>query len=282
MLDLRVAAIQMVSRDDVSENLDNAYRLLQSAADSGAQLVLLPENFAYMSAGGGLSVSEGVYTQGKDPAQFPIQFSIQSWARELNLWLVAGSVPLSHRPDGTPVPDNRTRQACLVYDASGEFRARYDKIHLFDVEVADAARHYRESATIEPGELPVNVSLPSANLGLSICFDLRFPGLYQFLSASGAEIFVVPSAFTYATGKAHWLSLLRARAIENGCFVIAANQGGEHSSTRNTWGHSMIIDPWGDVLAQAEGGEAVVVADLKSKTMKEIRTKMPLLSMRRL
>ena len=273
----------MISGESVSANLVRAYRLLQQAAVQGAQLVLLPENFAHFSDRGSATAAEPFAGKSETTAdRHPVQHSLRRWAEELGIWLVAGSVPLSERPDGTPVAGQRTRSASLVYDQHGELRARYDKIHLFDVEVADAAGSYRESASIEPGDVPCTVSASWACIGLSVCFDLRFPELYRQLALAGAEVLLVPAAFTYVTGQAHWMTLLRARAVENGCFVVAANQGGEHSPKRRTWGHSAIIDPWGEILAEADEGEAVLVAPLSAEKLATVRRRMPLLSMRRL
>ncbi|WP_346838387.1 carbon-nitrogen hydrolase family protein [Microbulbifer sp. SAOS-129_SWC] len=283
MKDIRVAALQMVSGTSVATNLARAAQLLAQAAERGAQLALLPEDFAHLSGRGSAEAAEAYAGDGAPDAEAqPIQSALARWAAELGIWIVAGAVPLAERADGAPVSGGRTRSACLVYDACGTLRARYDKIHLFDVEVDDAAGRYRESASIEPGDALSMVAAAGANLGLSICFDLRFPELYRQLAMAGAEIFCVPAAFTYVTGRDHWLTLLRARAIENGCFVVAANQGGEHSPKRRTWGHSAIIDPWGDVLAEASDGEAVLVADLSAQKLAEVRRRMPLLQMRRL
>ncbi|GAA5525518.1 deaminated glutathione amidase [Microbulbifer aestuariivivens] len=298
MKDIVVSAIQMVSGDSVAHNLARARALLQQAAAGGAQLALLPENFAHLSGRGSYAVAEtfaGIDDAGSEGSggirvgenrasaeQQPIQHALQRWAAELGIWLVAGSVALRERADGSATEGSRSRSACLVYDDRGRLRARYDKIHLFDVEVDDAAGRYRESASIEAGNAIRVASTPWGDLGLSICFDLRFPELYRALAMAGAEMLVAPSAFTHTTGQAHWMTLLRARAIENGCFVIAANQGGQHSPNRRTWGHSAIIDPWGQVLAEADEGEAVVTAKLEAETLARIRRQMPLLSMRRL
>ncbi|MBN8429440.1 carbon-nitrogen hydrolase family protein [Microbulbifer salipaludis] len=283
MKDVCVAAVQMVSSDCVADNLARAHALLKEAAAAGAQLALLPEYFAHLSDQGSYAVAETFPQNGNaSPELHPIQHALQSWSAELNLWILAGAVPLLERPDGAYAEGKRSRSACLLYDDRGVLRARYDKMHLFDVEVEDAAGSYRESASIEPGDEIRVASSPWAEIGLSICFDLRFPELYRKLASAGAEVFVVPAAFTHTTGKAHWETLLRARAIENGSFVIAAGQGGQHSEKRRTWGHSMIIDPWGTILAQAEEGEAVITAQLSAATLAKVRQRMPLLSMRRI
>jgi nitrilase len=199
------------------------------------------------------------------------------------LWLVGGSVPCLYRPDNTVVDDNRVRASCFVYDNRGELAARYDKIHLFDVEVADSQAVYRESATFEPGTDIVVVDAGFARIGLSICYDIRFPELYQALRAQGADIMVVPAAFTAVTGAAHWQVLLRARAIENQCLVIGAGQSGQHSSSRRTWGHSQIVDAWGQVQAICEqDGEGLAIAEYDLSGQQRIRQQMPILSHRRL
>lgn len=283
MEDFCVGAVQMISSDRVDDNLATAYRLLRRAADRGAQLVSLPEYFAHFSGRGSYAVAEPFAASGEACAgRQPIQRALQRWAAELGIWIAAGAVPLLERPDGTATEGERNRSACLLYDDRGAVRARYDKMHLFDVQVEDAARSYRESASMEPGDETCVGTTPWAELGLSICFDLRFPELYRKLAAAGAELLLVPSAFTYTTGRAHWMTLLRARAIENGCFVVAANQGGEHTPKRRTWGHSAIIDPWGEVLAEAGEGEAVITATLDAEKLVKVRRNMPVLSLRRL
>lgn len=282
MKDTCIGSVQMVSGECVATNLQRAYALVSQAVDRGAQLVLLPENFAHLADGGSFSAAE-TFAQGDACSeQQPVQFALQSWCREFGIWIAAGAVSLLQRPDGIAVPDRRCRSAFLLYDDRGELNARYDKMHLFDVEVDDTAGRYRESATIEAGDTPVVASTPWAKLGLSICFDLRFPELYRELAMAGAELLLVPAAFTHTTGKAHWMTLLQARAIENGCFVIAAGQGGQHSPKRRTWGHSAIIDPWGEILAEADEGEAVITATLNAEKLNRVRKDMPLLSMRRL
>ncbi|WP_043319789.1 carbon-nitrogen hydrolase family protein [Microbulbifer sp. HZ11] len=282
MKNLTVAALQMVSGEDVEANLAQGFRLAQKAAGAGAQMVLLPENFAHLADSGSYSAAEAFARGRACPRKQPIQHALQRWSAELGVWLIAGATPLLDRPDGNSTEGQRSRSACLVYDGTGQVRARYDKMHLFDVDVEDAAGSYRESRSIEPGDQICIADTPWLKLGLSICFDLRFPELYRALAIGGAEVLVVPAAFTHTTGQAHWLSLLKARAIENGCYLIAANQGGQHSRKRRTWGHSVIIDPWGDVLAEAGEGEAVITATLSSTLLEKVRRNMPLLSMRRL
>jgi len=273
-----VALIQMVSTDDLDANLVQAADLLHQAAEQGALIAVLPENFAIFQSPElrriGMAESE--------PGGGVIQAFLREQSRRLGLWVVAGSLPLGRRPDGTPVPDGRVRPACLVYNPDGEMVARYDKIHLFDAAVGDKQKDYRESRTFEAGDRPVSVMTPAGNLGLSICYDLRFPELYRQLRAMGAEWIVVPSAFTYETGQAHWEALLRARAIENQCWICAPNQGGWHDNKRRTWGHSMVIDPWGGVVAVAEEGPQVLMATLEPAILERTRTDMPVWSHRRL
>lgn len=247
------AVIQMTSSADVQENLRNAYDLLQQAAQRGARLAALPENFALM----GMSDRDKFAIAEHDGAG-PMQTWLANTARELGLWIVAGTLPIK-LPNET-----RVAAACLVVDARGERVARYDKIHLFDVEVDDATRSYRESATIAPGERVVVVDTPIGKLGLAICYDVRFPELFRELSRQGAEVLTLPSAFTVPTGRAHWDILLRARAIENLCYLLAPAQTGLHANGRETYGHSMIVEPWGEVLASqiSEPGMATAEIDL--------------------
>ena len=277
---LTVAAVQMVSQGDVDANMRAAETLVIRAAEAGAQLVLLPENFAVFNA-------KALHEWGEKELDQVLSAQVSRWAQQQGLWIVAGTLPQRRRyPAGQEtVSPGRVRTSSLVFDPAGNQQARYDKIHLFDVDVADAHGAYRESETIEPGTAPVLVNLPlsgagSVRLGLSVCYDLRFPELYRRLSRQGADILTVPAAFTWETGRAHWEPLLRARAIENQCFVLAANQGGQHSATRRTWGHSMIIDPWGRVLACHEEGEGLVTATLDLAFQADLRQQMPVQSHR--
>lgn len=272
----RVAALQMVSGVDVAVNLKAARRLAERAAAGGAKLVLLPENFALLS-------TSALYAAGvaERTAQGPMRSFASQLASDLGIWVVAGSIPVAQRPDGAPL-DNRVRAVCFAYDEHGAEVARYDKVHLFDVDVDDQYGHYRESDVIEPGTEVCVVDTPCGRIGLSICYDLRFPELYRVLLDRGAEVLLVPAAFTAATGAVHWQALLRARAIENLCYVVAADQGGEHSATRVSWGHSMIIDPWGKILAEHPLGDAVVAADIDLEYLHKLRRQMPVASHRRL
>ncbi|MGH8441590.1 MAG: carbon-nitrogen hydrolase family protein [Nevskiaceae bacterium] len=267
----RVAAVQMCSGADVGANLRATGALLERARLHGAVLAVLPENFAFMGADehDKLSVAE--------PAgRGPIQDFLADAARRLELWIVAGTIPLA------TAGGERVAAACLVYEPSGASVARYDKIHLFDVEVPEGGS-YRESASIAAGApAPVAVSTPCGRIGLSVCYDLRFPELFRQLVAQGAEVLAVPSAFTERTGEAHWEPLLRARAIENQCYVVAPGQHGAHPNGRRTWGHSLIVDPWGRVLAQQPAGEGVIVAPLPREPLLALRRTFPVLTHRRL
>jgi len=272
----KVACLQINSGRDIAANLAKCTVLLEQAARLGVRLVLLPENVALLSTS--QLVAAGIEER---TAAGPIRNYFAAQAKRLGLWLVVGSVPIAADRQGILLPD-RVRAACLVYDDQGQEVARYDKIHLFDVDVEDDFGSYRESATIAPGEDPVVVNTPVGKVGLSICYDLRFPELYRQLVKAGAEIFTVPAAFTAKTGAAHWHTLLKARAIENLCYVLAAGEWGEHGRGRQSYGHSMIIDPWGQILAEQAEGDCLVVADLDMERQQILRRQMPVLSHRRL
>lgn len=269
---MSLAVIQMVSQDDVLANLAAAHRLLQQAAEAGARLAVLPENFAAMGrrdlAALGRAEAEG---------QGPILPWLRQSAHDLGLWIVAGTIPLP--PDGQP---SAKAHACsLLIDEHGERAARYDKLHLFDVDVADARGRYRESDDYAFGGRVVVADTPVGRLGLTVCYDLRFPELYSRLREAGAELISAPAAFTAVTGAAHWQVLTRARAIETQCYVLAAGQGGSHPGGRETFGHSAIIDPWGRVLAEQPLGEAVLLASRDATEQAAIRQRMPVALHRR-
>ena len=266
----RVAAIQMVSGTDVDANLDEAARLISTAVSAGAEFVVLPENFAIMPTkdAGQLQVME------RD-GDGPIQEFLSAQAHQNHVWLVGGSIPLvSSQP-------SKVRAACLLFNNHGERVARYDKLHLFDVKL-DNGEEYSESLTIEPGESVVVVDSPLGRLGLTICYDLRFPELFRQMLDQGAEIFSVPSAFTATTGKVHWEILLRARAIENLAYVIGAGQGGSHSSGRETYGDSIVIDPWGEIINRLARGPGIVIADIDRLRLEKLRRSLPSIEHRRL
>ncbi len=271
----RVAVVQMVSGGDLSVNLDSAAQLISQAKYQGAELVLLPEVFAVLEGG-------PMRPFGEQQGSGPIQDFLARQAQVNQLILVGGTVPLITRPqktadsDAQVIEDDRVRSACLVYNKAGEMIARYDKMHLFDVSVNDAQANYSESRSYEPGDEIVCVDSELGRLGLSVCYDLRFPEFYRELFRLGAEIITVPAAFTKVTGEAHWEVLLRARAIENQCYVVAAGQGGKHNERRQTWGHSMIIDPWGVILDQISTGVGIAVADVDLSKVKNVRSHMPI------
>lgn len=266
----RVAAIQMASGPNVEANLDEAGRLIDRAVEAGAELVGLPENFGLI----GMSERDKL-AHAETEGEGPMQDFLSRTARRHGIWLAGGTIPLA-----TPAGD-RIRQSLLMYDPDGRQVARYDKMHLFDVHL-EGGETYRESSTIEPGDAPATIDTPFGRIGLSICYDLRFPELYRHLMAEGASILLVPSAFTKVTGRAHWEPLLRARAIENLAWIIAPAQGGYHANERETWGHSMIVDPWGTVMAEQESGSGVVVADLDADRLANTRRNFPSLEHRRL
>lgn len=264
------AVIQMTSGTDVQENLHTAYGLLQQAARQGAVLAALPENFAFMGHS-----DQDKFAIAEDDGDGPMQSWLANTARELGLWIVAGTLPIR-------IPSEaRVAAASLVVNARGERVARYDKMHLFDVEVDDATGRYRESATIAPGQQAVVVDTPVGKLGMAICYDLRFPELFRQLSNQGTEVFVLPSAFTVPTGRAHWEVLLRARAIENLCYLLAPAQTGLHANGRETYGHSMIVDPWGEVLACQSDEAGCVATELDLERQAELRKRFPALLHRR-
>jgi deaminated glutathione amidase len=266
---MKVAAIQMTSRPDVAANLEIAGVLLRQAREAGAVLAALPENFPFM----GLKDADK-RAVGETDGEGPIQDFLANTARSLGLWIVGGTMPMRGSPDG------RVAAASLVYDASGKRVARYDKIHLFDVDIPGRAETYRESAHVAPGREPVVIDTPVGKLGLTVCYDIRFPELFRRLSAAGAQIISVPSAFTGPTGRAHWETLLRARAIENLCYVLAPAQSGFHANGRETYGDSMIVDYWGAVLTRLPRGQGCVVAEIDLNRQAEARMSFPALTHR--
>lgn len=272
----RVAAIQMVSTKDIDANLREAGELLQQAADRGASVAVLPENFAVLATQ--QMLERGRTESGQEPV---IRAFLAKQAKRLGLWIVGGSMPLADRPDGTAI-EARVRASCLVFDDQGREVVRYDKIHLFDAMVEDAHGQYRESDTFEPGDQVVTVETPAGKLGVAICYDLRFPELFRALRAEGVDWVCLPSAFTWQTGEAHWHALIRARAIENQVAVVAAGQGGQNSERRRTYGHSLICDPWGQVASELAEGPGVVVADLDRDQLGQLRKRMPVWEHRRL
>ena len=266
MSGVRVAAIQMTTAADVAENLAQAGKLLAQAADRGAAVAALPENFAFM----GLADADKRAIAEADGAG-QIQDFLARTAERHRLMVIGGTMPL--RIEGG---DGRVAAASLVFDASGKRVARYDKIHLFDVDLPAAAESYRESAHVAPGKRPQVIDTPAGRLGLAVCYDIRFPELFRLLSREGAEWFVLPSAFTGPTGEAHWHALQRSRAIENGAYMISAAQAGVHEDGRETFGHSMIVDPWGHMMTVANGTEPeIIYADIDVSQSAAARAKIP-------
>ncbi|KVE95383.1 acyltransferase [Burkholderia vietnamiensis] len=256
----RVAALQMVSTPDVARNLADAGQLIEQAAADGAQLVLLPEYFCFMGHRDTdkLALAEP-YRDG------PIQQFLAQAAQRHRVWVIGGTLPLQ-----APEPD-RVLNTTLVFDPSGREAARYDKIHLFNFEKGDES--FDEARTIRAGDTVVTFDAPFGRVGLSVCYDLRFPELYRRMG--DCALLVVPSAFTYTTGRAHWETLLRARAVENQCYVLAAAQGGRHENGRRTWGHSMLIDPWGEIVAVRDEGAGVVAGALDPQRIADVRQSLP-------
>ena len=266
----RCAAIQMASSPFVGANLLEADKLIGEAAKAGAKLVVLPENFALM----GESEFDKVDVREADGSG-QIQDFLAAVTVKYGIWIIGGTIPLVAHDD------RKVRAACLIYNDQGERVARYDKVHLFDVSLPDTDEEYRESDTIESGDELKIVDTPFGKIGLSVCYDLRFPEYFRLLVKKGAEIIVVPSAFTAETGAAHWEILLRARAIENLCYVIAPNQGGFHINGRKTYGHSMIVDPWGRVLDCYKTGSGFVCADIDLERLEKVRASFPVLQHRK-
>lgn len=264
---VRIAGIQMASGPIVSANLSEAERLIEIAVAQGAHLIALPEYFAIM----GIHESDKVKVREQE-GHGPIQRFLAKMAKKHRIWLIGGSVPLAAENP------NKVYNACLVYDPQGKLAARYNKIHLFGLDLGN--EHYHEDTTIEPGNQPVVLKTPLATLGLSVCYDLRFPELYRAMGE--VDLIVVPSAFTETTGKAHWECLARARAIENQCYVLAPAQGGYHLSGRETHGNSMIVDPWGVVLDRLPRGSGVVIANLNRAYLASLRASLPALKHRTL
>ena len=278
MIVTEVAAIQMCSTANMQANLNRALRLIKEAVKGGAKLVVLPENFALLGA-------EDMYQAGITEAENVEPVTVRKWlaktARQEKVWIIAGSIPMACLADGE-ILKSKVRAVCLVINDMGDEVARYDKIHLFDVNVNDEYGCYLESETVQHGDQLVVVDTPCGKVGLSICYDLRFPELFSQLRQQGAEIISVPSAFTATTGQAHWEILLRARAIETQCYFVAPNQTGHHFGARYSYGHSMIIDPWGRVLDKLAKQHGVVAASIDLSLLKHIRGRMPMAQQHRL
>lgn len=261
----KVAAIQMASGPNVTGNLSEARRLIAKAAEQGARLVVLPEFFAIM----GMNDKDKVAVR-EQAGTGPIQKFLADTAREFKIWLVGGSIPMA-----ASVP-NKVRNTCLVFDERGQQVARYDKMHLFNLELGN--ENYHEANTIEPGDKVVVVDSPFGRIGLAVCYDLRFPELFRAMK--NVDIIVLPSAFTETTGRMHWEVLVRARAIENLAYVIASAQGGYHINGRETHGNTMIVDPWGRILDRLPRGSGVVIADVNPSYQASLRSSLPALTHR--
>lgn len=269
--ELKVASIQMVSTSDLKENLATACRLIEVAADSGAKLIALPEYFCIM----GLKDTDKVLAR-EELGSGPIQDQLSAIAKKHGIYLAAGTIPLVAKDA------NKVLNTTLVFDPNGFNIGRYDKIHLFGFQTQ--TERYQESETIEAGDKPGILKISNNGndwtFGLSICYDLRFPELYRSLGQ--VDCHIIPAAFTYTTGKDHWEILLRARAIENQCYVLASAQGGIHQNQRRTWGHTMMIDPWGDVIEDLPEGEGFISGVLSKEKLNEVRSKLPALQHRKL
>lgn len=262
MSSFRAACVQMRSSEDVQENIREASALIREAKAKGASFIATPENTTLMATDGGAKLERN-FTEEQDPA-LPV---FRALAQELNIWLMIGSLAIKVSPD-------KTANRSFLIDPKGAITKRYDKIHLFDVNLP-SGESYRESATVAGGDQSALADLPWGKIGLSVCYDLRFPLLYRAMAKQGAFLFTVPSAFTETTGKAHWHVLLRARAIENGAFVVAPAQGGTHANGRKTYGHSLIVAPWGEVLAEAGTDPGVIVADIDPAMAADARARIP-------
>jgi predicted amidohydrolase len=262
MATFRAACVQLRSSDDVEENIRAASELIREARDKGAEFIATPENTTLMAPDGGAKLEKS-FPEDSDPA-LP---KFRALAEELGVWLLIGSLAIK-------VSQSKTANRSFLLDPKGRIAARYDKIFLFDVDLPSGEK-YRESNTVAGGERAVTAELPWGKIGLSICYDLRFPQLYRSLAQAGAFLLTVPSAFTETTGRAHWHVLLRARAIENGAFVLAPAQGGTHANGRKTYGHSLIVAPWGEILAEGGTDPGVILADIDPVLAADARARIP-------
>ena len=266
------AAIQMASCPNINSNLIEAERLIAAAVKKGAKLVALPENFALM----GDNELDKIKHKEQE-GQGVIQDFLSSTAKKYAVWIFAGTLPIAD-----PANEQKVFAACLVYNSEGEQVARYDKMHLFDVKVPGTNEEYKESDTISKGDKPLVVETPFGKVGIAICYDLRFPEFFRSSINQNVDIFIIPSAFTEKTGAAHWELLLRARAVENLCYVIAPNQGGFHINGRQTYGHSMVVDPWGKVLDCHVHNSGFAIADIDLPRLHKTRESFPVLQHRQL
>jgi len=262
----RIGLIQMTSSSDVNENLTYIEQQTRLLAKQGAKWVVTPENAVVFGN------KEDYHNSAEELGDGPIHARISRLAVEQKVWVLIGSMPIRRTSAETQVVTTTS----VLFNPQGHIVAHYDKLHMFDVDVADGHKRYRESETFTPGNDIVVAETPLAKLGLSICYDVRFPNLYAELRRLGAQILLVPAAFTAVTGKAHWEVLLRARAIENQCWVIAVGQGGHHACGRETWGHSMVISPWGEIIASLEQDAASLIVDIELEQIETVRAAMPI------
>lgn len=268
---MKVAAVQLNSQTDCQQNLQVAAQQLARAADVGVELAVLPENFSFLGA-----LDADRLAAAEDPGDGPAQAFLAEQARQHSMWIVGGTIPMKSADAG------RCFSRSLLVGPDGRVRASYDKLHLFDIDVPDKPdESYRESNTTIPGREPVVAATDFARIGMAVCYDMRFPGLFHRLSMLGMDILVIPSAFTVPTGKVHWNTLLQTRAIESLVYVIAPAQWGEHANGRLTWGHSVIFSPWGECLGMLESGVGIVTAKLDFDRQAQLRSKFPVLSHRR-
>jgi predicted amidohydrolase len=268
---MKIAAVQMVSTPDWAQNRDAAARLVAQAAAAGAMLVALPEYFCLLGRR-----DTDKLALAEPAGAGPIQDFLSGLARAHGVWLVGGTLPVS----AAPGPSGRVLNRCCVFAPDGAAAGHYDKLHLFAFD--NGTESYDEGRTLQAGAAPVALQAGALRLGLSVCYDLRFPELYRALMDPPCDVLVVPAAFTYTTGQAHWELLLRARAVENQCYVLAPAQGGTHVNGRRTWGHSMVVGPWGEVLDVLPEGEGVVCAEVEPARLQQVRTQLPALQHRRL
>ena len=266
-----VSAIQMISTADYYENVESAKRLIIEAAQGGNNILVLPEYFCFMGMH-----EQDKYQYVEQHKNGELQTMLSDLARKYGVWIIAGTHPIAS--DDPARPYGR----CYVYDDHGEVITWYDKIHLFDVNVADSKGSYCESAMTKAGDKVICFNTPWGMIGVAVCYDLRFPELFRQQAEAGCEIIILPAAFTYKTGEKHWRVLIQARAIENLCYFVASAQGGKHQNGRETWGHSCIVSPWGDILAELPEGEGFVHAELDRNTLTELRTSFPVLKHRKL
>ncbi len=267
----KVAALQMSSGPNIQANLDEAAKLIEQAASQGAELIVLPENFSQMPTNDQERV-DNAETDGDGV----VQTFLANQAKKNKVWIVGGTVPIQS------AEENRPYASSLVFNDQGERVARYNKIHMFDVLIEENNETYNESATTMPGEDVVVIDTPFGRMGLSVCYDLRFPELYRTMIDEGMEVCILPAAFTAYTGQSHWEPLIRARAIENQCYIVASAQGGYHLNNRQTYGHSMIVNPWGNVLGSVGTGPGVVITEVDRELLLSTRKNFQVLNHRRM